>query len=185
MKSDNTAPLTNEALGSDPMDRYSMPVSSHEIVAENDRVLGTLVTLVRRADPKKPGRTLSVGWDARQPLIPGFTNVYAYTMRFTVPTGGKGIPAGQHFHNEKNEIFRSIIGKFRVFLEDPENGNKTSLDLDSNATNENGEQIEQFVYVPTGVAHAVLPLSEGDSALEVIANHPNVARDELPYPMGI
>lgn len=176
---------SEKPMGSDPMDRYSIPLSTEPIVGERGKQLGMLITLTRRASSEKPGRTLSVGWDARLPLVPGFTNVYAYTMRFQVADGAKGIPAGRHYHEDKNEIFRSVIGRFRVVLEDIETGERSVLELDSSKATSDGEQLEQFIYVPTRIAHAVLPLSEGESALEVIANHPNVAGDEFPYDMEV
>jgi hypothetical protein len=163
------------------MDAYSVPVGRQDIATESGIVLGSLITLTRRANPAKPGRTLSVGWDSRQPLIDGFTNEYSYTMRFDVPPGGQGVPAGNHYHKHKTELFRSLIGRFLVTLEDRETWEQAHLELDSRSTDDNGHPIEQFVHVPVGVPHAVLPLSEGESALDVIANHPNVEGDEFPY----
>jgi mannose-6-phosphate isomerase-like protein (cupin superfamily) len=176
----------SEKLGGDPIDQYSVMLERQEIRGSAGTLLGIQFQRQRRANPDKPGRTLSVGWDAREPMVPGFVNHYLYTMRFRVAPGTDGQPAGRHYHHEKNEMFRAIVGDFVVALEVVNGDERAVLDLSSDAgLTASDEEYEDFLYVPAGIAHAVKPLTTGVSALEVSADHPNLVADEFPYHMDI
>lgn len=149
-------------FGSDPMDQFSTPIKS-----ETTR-FGRLLTLPVRAHPDKPGRELSVVWDARVPLVEGFDNCYSYIVQFTA----QGNVAGNHYHKIKQEIYFPVEGEFVVILENPKTKERETIQLRS---------VDHIaLFVPSGIAHVVR--AETTSAtLLVTATSPQVDRDEFAY----
>jgi len=149
-------------FGDDPLDEYSKPVS------ERVTNLARVFTLKERAKPEKPGRAVSIVWDERLPLIENFKNRYSYVVRFTQQNG----KAGNHYHKLKQEIYYALHGEFMIVLEDVTTKEREELRLKA------GDN--QFIYVPISVAHVVVSQTD-DDALLVIASHPEISTDELPY----
>lgn len=157
-------PSAQAALGEDPMDTFSIPV------ANKDTKLAKLITMQERANPQKPGRALTVAWDKRCPIVPGFVNRYSYIVRFTQ----KGGMAGNHYHVQKHELYFAAHGSFKIVLED----------IDTKVREEHtlSEGDNTFLYVRPRCAHAVISSSSED-ALLVIASSPEKASDEFAYPV--
>lgn len=154
--------MTSPKFGLDPMDQFSIPLQ------KSKTELGELLVLPVRERQDKPGRSLSVVWDERVPLIDGFDNRYSYYVTFQ----GKGNLAGNHYHLEKQEIYFPIIGDFMVVLEDPKTNKREEIILSSTA--------HTVIFVPAGIAHVVK--SQSDVAiLLVTATSPQVDRDEFEY----
>lgn len=149
-----TGPVT------DPIDVYS------QVTNVSGTRLGTRYELPQRRDPAKPGRSLSVAWDARFPVVPGLTVSYSYVMRFDQPGG----VAGNHFHRKKQELFYPVHGEFTVVLADLESGEREQADMSGAAP--------FFLHVPVLVAHAVVARSAG-ACLLVLADAPNATGDEF------
>jgi mannose-6-phosphate isomerase-like protein (cupin superfamily) len=149
-------------FGNDPLDEYSKPISQRRTK------LAKIFTLKERANPEKPGRAVSIVWDERLPLIEGFTNRYSYVVRFTEQNG----KAGNHYHKQKQEIYYALHGEFTIVLEDVATKEREELHLKS------GDN--QFIYVPVSVAHVVISQTN-DDALLVVASHPEISTDEIPY----
>ena len=154
------------AFGDNEMDRYSTPVR-HKKTA-----LAELFVMPERAKPEKPGRAVTVTWDARQPLLPGFINRYSYVVRFTQ----RGGQAGNHYHRQKHELYFAVRGKFRVVLEDMQSKQREEFTLQ--------EGDNTFLYVKPPVAHVVVSESASDVLL-VIASSPEVTTDEFAYPLDV
>jgi mannose-6-phosphate isomerase-like protein (cupin superfamily) len=149
-------------FGYDPLDEYSKPV---DVRVTN---LAKVFMLNERANPEKPGRSISVVWDERLPLIDGFKNRYSYVVRFTQQHG----KAGNHYHKLKQEIYYALHGQFTIVLEDIATKKREELHLSA------GDG--QFIYIPAMVAHVVISQTE-DDALLVIASHPELSTDEFPH----
>jgi hypothetical protein len=154
-------PNVLEPFGTDPMDVFSRPSSVTETK------LGILLDVPMRRDPEKPGRSLSVTWDVRFPIIPGFSCAYSYIMRFD----HAGAVAGNHFHKIKREIFYPVAGSFLVGL----------LDISTKVREEVliTAAEPRFLFVRAPVAHAVAA-QDDCSCLLVIADSPNTNHDEFP-----
>lgn len=153
-------PPTN--FGDDPLDEYSKPIS------ERATKLTKVFTLRERAKPEKPGRTVSVVWDERLPLVEDFKNRYSYVVRFTQQHG----KAGNHYHKRKQEIYYALHGEFTVVLENIATKEREELHLKA------GDN--QCIYVPAFIAHVVISQTD-DDALLVVASHPEASVDEMPY----
>ena len=149
----------------DSLAAYSEPVNI-EITK-----LSKVFTLRDRANPNKPGRTVSVTWDERLPLIKGFANRYSYVVRFGKP----GDVAANHFHKKKQELYYALHGEFKIILEDVQTNKREELTL------KDGDN--RFIHVPANVAHVVISQTT-DDALLVIANHPESLDDEFPYELA-
>lgn len=149
-------------FGSDPMDQFSIPLKRQKTL------LGELLFLPVRQRADKPGRSLSVVWDGRVPLIENFSNRYSYFVTFQ----NKGSLAGNHYHSGKQEIYFPLIGDFTVVLENPKTKEKEEVSLRA--------QEHTAVFVPAGVAHAVRSESEA-AILLVTATSPQVDSDEFEY----
>lgn len=152
-------------FGQDPMDQYSIPLDSETTI------LAILFQLNPREKPEKPGRSLVVEYDDRVPLVPYFETKYAYTVTFSKP----GKQAGNHFHRQKAEIMRPVIGSVTVRLEDQKT--KVREEHLLNATN------HQAIYIRPEIAHVVISQSE-PTVLLVMATHPNNEADEFPYQLS-
>lgn len=153
-------------FGDNDMDKYSIPVKHKKTE------LAELFVMPERAKPEKPGRTVTVTWDARQPLLPDFANRYSYIVRFTQPGG----QAGNHYHQQKHELYFAVRGKLRVVLEDTKSKRREAFTLQ--------EGDNTFLYVKPPVAHVVISESASDVLL-VIASSPEVTTDEFAYPLGV
>jgi len=153
-------------LGPDPMDIYSYPIN------QKKTKLATIFQIKPREIPEKPGRSLSVVWDKRLPLIEGFENNYDYIVTFK----NKGEKAGNHYHNSKQELFTPVIGQVKVILEDINTKETEEIIMDS--------KNHQILYVPPNIAHTVVADSDV-CALLVIASFPNNLADEEPYQLSI
>lgn len=149
-------------LGPDPMDVYSNPVSRVETK------LATIFTIKPRESVDKPGRSLSVVWDRRNPFVKDFENNYDYVVTFEK----KGEQAGNHFHHSKQELFTPIIGQIKVILEDVNTKEREEITINA--------KDHQILYVPTNIAHTVVADSD-ICALLVIATFPNNQADEESY----
>ena len=149
-------------LGSDPMDIYSKPISLKKTK------LATIFTIKPRESADKPGRSLSVVWDKRLPLIEGFENNYDYMVTFKK----KGEKAGNHYHESKQELFIPVVGQIKVLLE-----NIGTLETEEIVINAKDHQI---LYVPPKIAHTTIADSD-TCALLVIASFPNNLADEYSY----
>lgn len=149
-------------LGPDPMDIYSQPINQEKTK------LATIFEIKPRQTADKPGRSLSVVWDKRLPLIEGFENNYDYVVTFE----GKGQKAGNHYHQSKQELFTPIIGRVKISLKDINNQETEEIFIDA--------KDHKILYVKPNIAHTVT--SESDiCALLVIATFPNNQSDEFPY----
>jgi len=149
---------------SPPLDDYSRPVSTRATR------LAKVFTLRERAKREKPGRTVSVVWDERWPLVNGFVSRYCYVVRF----GGRGDIAGNHYHKSKQEIYYALHGAFSVILEDVATNTREELKLEAGNN--------QFIYVAANIAHVVVART-GDAILLVTASRPETPEDEFPYPL--
>jgi dTDP-4-dehydrorhamnose 3,5-epimerase-like enzyme len=149
-------------LGPDPMDIYSYPISQVKTK------LSTIFTIKPRESTDKPGRSLSVIWDKRNPFIKDFKNNYDYVVTFEK----KGEQAGNHYHHSKQELFTPVVGQIKVLLENIDTKEKEEIVM--NAKN------HQVLYVPTNIAHTVIADSN-ICALLVIATFPNNQADECHY----
>lgn len=152
----------NNSFGQNSMDTYSVPLEEHTTK------LGKIFKMKERANPEKPGRTLSVMWDLRNPLIPDFVNRYSYLVRFAKPRG----KAGNHYHQKKHELYFAVRGDFTVILENTTTKEREEITL--------REGDNQFLYVKPPIAHLVISKSE-DGALLVMASAPEVTTDEYHY----
>lgn len=149
-------------LGPDPMDIYSEPIE------EIETKLAKIFEIKVRQSPDKPGRSLSVLWDIRSPLIPGFENNYDYLVTFDK----KGERAGGHYHDVKQELFIPVVGQVRILLEDINTKEKEEITLNY--------KDHKILYVKPNIAHTVIADSDISSLL-VIASFPNNLMDENPY----
>lgn len=149
-------------IGSDPMDIYSQPQSQEKTK------LATIFHLNLRDLPEKPGRSLSVVWDKRCPLVANFENNYEYIVKFK----RKSEKAGNHYHSSKQEIFIPLSGQIRVYLKNPATGESESVILNSDEN--------KVLYVPSKIAHVAVSDSDICSLL-VLATFPNNLADEFPY----
>lgn len=154
--------MTKFPFGKDSLDKYSSPVAIRKTK------LTQIFTMQPRDVPDKPSRSLSILWDARVPLIKGYENKYIYTNTFF----NKGVTAGNHYHNVKEELFIPIIGDFIVTLEDivTKENEQISIQADDHTV----------LYVPTRIAHSVTSNSK-NAILFVIASSPAQRDDEIPY----
>lgn len=152
----------NPPFGQDPMDKYSVPTE----VRRSE--LAQFFTMPRRATAEKPGRDLTVMWDAQYPLVPGFDNLYSYLVRFTAT----GNFAGNHYHLLKHEMMYIVQGTLTYVLEDIETKQREehTFSADDNV----------FVYVKPPIAHAVVSQSN-DGILLVIGSAPGTKADEYLY----
>jgi quercetin dioxygenase-like cupin family protein len=149
-------------FGDDPLDAYSVPAEVQPTK------LATVITLKVRAKPQKPGRSVTVVWDERSPLLKQFTNRYSYVVRFDK----KGDKAANHYHRIKQEMYHAAHGAFKVILEDVVTKEREELRLQA------GDN--RCIYVPPGVAHVVIAQTN-DDVLLVTASHHEATADELPY----
>ena len=149
-------------FGKDPIDIYSKPIN----VKETN--LTRIFRLQSRETPEKPGRSLLVTWDKRVPLVDGFENRYSYLLSLDK----KGNVAGNHYHEQKQELFNAVVGDLIVILEDI--GTKEREELKISAKD------RTLIYIPTRVAHTIV--SDSDTAvLLVTASSPGTENDEFPY----
>lgn len=149
-------------LGPDKMDVYSYPVNQ-----EKTR-LATIFTIKPRESVEKPGRSLSVIWDKRNPFIEGFENNYDYVVTFE----NKGEKAGDHYHHSKQELFTPVAGQVKIILENINTKETEEITINS--------KDHKILYIPTNIAHTVI--SDSDiCVLLVIATFPNNQADEVPY----
>jgi mannose-6-phosphate isomerase-like protein (cupin superfamily) len=146
----------------DPMEEFSHP---QDVKATK---LTRIFKMKPRANAEKPGRSLSVVWDGRFPLVREFINQYSYVVRFTLPDG----KAGNHYHEHKQEMFYALHGRMTVILEDIDTKVREKHELSS------GDN--QILYVPIRVAHVVIS-NTSDDALLVTASYPEANSDEFPY----
>ncbi len=172
-------------IDADPMNEFSVVTTEIPLVTLNGIELGKLLVRTRRENPEKPSRTLGVAWDSRMPMAEDFEVRYSYLVRFSKQPGVDAEPAGRHWHEEKNELMSAAQGNFLVVLEDRETKQQVTCTLHSDARGDAGEALEETVVVPVGVAHAVLPLDDGDSTLLVMADAPGTIEDEFPYEMSV
>lgn len=152
-------------FGQDPMDEYSLPLGSETTG------LAILFQLNAREKPEKPGRSLVVEYDARVPQVSNFKTKYAYTVTFSEI----GNRAGNHYHHQKAEIMRPVVGSVKVKLEDP--ATKVQEEHALNAAS------HQSIYVRPEVAHVVIAQSI-PMVLLILATHPNNEEDEFPYQLS-
>jgi oxalate decarboxylase/phosphoglucose isomerase-like protein (cupin superfamily) len=144
------------------MDQYSQPLS------RTKTLLGELFDFPTRQAQKKPGRSLTVMWDERYPVVDGFMNSYSYLVRFAEP----GSRAGNHYHRRKRELFFAAAGELVVVLEDLQTGAREEIELVSPQP--------RFLLVPTLIAHVIIARSE-NAILLVAADYPNTEDDEFPH----
>jgi len=152
----------------DYMDQFSQPSDV------KDLGIIKVFTMTPRQDPKKPGRSLSVLFDARANLVPGFGGgiSYAYDNQIHEPSN----PAGNHYHKVKNEFMIVMAGSFEIKAEDIHTKEKQTVVV-------TGQVPRQVVYVKAEVAHSVRAL-EKNSDILVLATAPNNDGDEYPYPIN-
>lgn len=152
-------------FGADAMDRYSMPLERFKTASG----LGELIRMPVRDAPEKPGRKLQVLFDDRNPIIDGFTYRYGYQVTFT----GAGNLAGNHFHLQKNELFRPAVGAVRVILQsrdEPVVREEIEMHHSDNS----------WLHVPAGIIHTVVAATD-NAVLLVMADHPGLKSDEYPF----
>lgn len=147
-------------LGSDSSDYLSKSIS------DRTTKLTKIFEIPVRRNPEKPGRELIVVWDERIPLIADFENRYSYIVNFTK----KGNIAGNHYHNNKRELFTPIMGSFKVVLENIETKEREEINL----------KYGQILYIPPKTAHLVISNSK-TASLYVSATYPNNEEDEFKY----
>jgi hypothetical protein len=149
-------------LGKDPMDTYSSPIEIKKTK------LSRIFSMKPREIPEKPGRSLSVAWDSRIPLVPNFKNRYSYIVTFD----GIGNIAGNHYHVKKEELFIPIEGRLKIMLEDRRTKEKEQITISAKE--------HKIIYIPTNIAHVVMADSN-PAILLVIATYPDSKEDELKY----
>lgn len=158
--------METSTFGTNSIDTHSLPVSLTKLK------FGTLFQMKPRESLEKPGRSLSVVWDERRPLISSFKNGYTYFVTFTQI----GNLAGNHYHEKKEEIYFPVVGKFTVILEHPTTKESEKIVLDA--------QEHRALFVPKGIAHVVK--SESDPAvLLVTATESTVDSDHFDYAIHI
>ena len=166
-------------FGEDEMDQFSEIVSSASLTSKSGQILGKVYTKIRRENEHTLGRSLGVVFDERIEL--DFTPVYSYLVRFNKKPSETIAPAGNHWHEHKQEFFIAASGEFRILLEDRESKERVEYILKSNSRDKNNQAIEQILYIPTFIAHAVYPLTNGESSLLVLASSPGAYGDTFPY----
>ena len=150
----------------DPMDIYSDPRS----ITPSPGRLATIFQLrVREATPEKPGRDLTVLWDARRPFM---VAKYVYLVNLHAP----GHFAGNHFHGVKEEMFHLVSGKATLYLADLATGAREQIELDAS--------LHQAIYIAPPIAHAVVAQMD-NTVLLVIASHPNTLDDEFALSVSL
>ncbi len=149
-------------FGTDPIDVYTKPINATETK------LSRIFKMQARRTTAKPGRSLLVTWDARLPLIDGFINKYSYLVSFD----NRGNVAGNHYHEQKRELFCPVVGDFIVLLEDIKTKKHEEIKLSAKDCS--------VIFIQTRIAHTVVADSDG-AVLLVTANHPGTEADEFPY----
>lgn len=166
-------------FGEDEMDQFSEIIDTLSLTSKSGSELGKVYTRVRRENNHTSGRTLGVTFDQRIGL--DFTPVYSYIVRFNKKPNEIIAPAGNHWHEHKKEYFIAASGKFRILLEDKDSKEKVEYILNSDARDHEGNAIEQVLYIPCPIAHAVHPITDGQSSLLVLASSPGSYGDTFAY----
>lgn len=154
--------VNNPKFGNDPMDVYTKPIDVTETK------LSRIFKIQARRTAAKPGRSLLVTWDARLPLVDGFINRYSYLVSFD----NKGNVAGNHYHEQKQELFCPVAGDFIVLLEDIKTKEREEIKISAKDT--------PVIFIQTRIAHTVVADSD-NAVLLVAATHPGTEADEFPY----
>ncbi len=139
-----------ENMRMDYYEQFSMPAKALR------KGRATLFTFKARKD--RPGRDLTVAYDARHPPAEGFGVEYAYWIAFR--SGGA---AGGHYHRKKAEVFIPLAGSFSVELKDPQTGAAEELEISAKEGH--------ALHVPAGMWHRVKAL-DGRPKLLVLASSP-------------
>ncbi len=161
------------------MDQYSSIINTTLLTEKNGDLLGKIYSRVRRESEHTPNRTLGVTFDNRMGL--DFDPVYSYLVRFNKKQNESIAPAGNHWHEHKQEFFVAASGDFRILLENTETKEVVEYILCSDARSADNKAIEEILYIPSLVAHAVHPLSDGASSLLVMASSPGAYGDTFSY----
>ncbi len=144
------------------MDQYSVPI------AEERTGITKIFQIKIRKKSEKPGRTLTVVWDARRPLIKGIVNRYSYLVKFEK----RGSLAGNHYHKRKQELFFAVNGDFLITLEDIETKKKEQISLRA--------KDDKMIFIPSRIAHVVVSTTK-NAILLVTATSAGTEADEFTY----
>lgn len=144
----------------DFIDHFSIP----------EKVIKTKLTVMFqlkvRKIKEKPGRSLTVLYDKRNPLSEKFKVNYSYIVDIK-----KEKFAGGRYHKIKKEFFFPVNGKFLVILVDIKTNRREKIYL----------KRSYLLYVPPLIAHKVY-CKEGGSLL-VLASYFESERDEFKFEM--
>ncbi len=132
----------------------------------NKTKLSKIFTMQVRENPEKPGRSITDVWDIRNPLLKGFENNYSYIVTLRE----KGNIAGNHYHENQQELIFPIMGTFTVALENIESKEREEILLETAR--------HQVVYFPTKIAHAIR--AETEKAIFLVVTT-STEREVIPY----
>jgi oxalate decarboxylase/phosphoglucose isomerase-like protein (cupin superfamily) len=149
----------------DEMEKYSHPTGV------TPTKFGRVFQMEVRANPEKPGRSLTVTWDERFPLVEGFKNRYSYLVRFGEP----GSQAGNHYHKVKHELYVAVNGEMTVTLENMDTKEQEHIEI--------SEEQAEFVEVKPTIAHSVTAKTPG-CILLVVSTSPETEHDEFKYQLA-
>lgn len=90
-----------------------------------------------------------------------------------VSAGYPGMPKGNHYHLEMGEWFAVVQGSGIIEICDPQNGKRRTIPLETSQPT--------VVYVPKGLAHAVVNTGEDVLICVVAAEREHDPDDVYPY----
>lgn len=99
-----------------------------------------------------------------------FSCVHSYLVSIT-----PGKSRANHYHGQKEEWVAIASGRLDLHLEDASTKERASVHLDARSDD------YRMVYIPPGVAHALVNASEGESSVIVFSRFPEKAGDTVPY----
>ena len=132
----------------------------------NKTKLSKIFTMQVRENPEKPGRSITDVWDIRNPLLKGFENNYSYIVTLRE----KGSIAGNHYHENQQELIYPIIGTFTVALENVESREKERILVEAAK--------HQVIYFPAKIAHAIR--AETEKAIFLVVTT-STETEVIPY----
>ncbi|MEZ4179912.1 MAG: cupin domain-containing protein [Candidatus Doudnabacteria bacterium] len=117
----------------------------------------------------KPGRSLlQIHLKEIVDLMRGEKPLHPYVVEIE-----PGMVAGNHYHENKLEVFQVLAGKAMIQLENLESGEKIEEPLEANG---------RAIFIPTRVAHAVRNIGVQNLILMVWASQPaRVVEDDYEY----
>ncbi|MCK5466691.1 WxcM-like domain-containing protein [Candidatus Parcubacteria bacterium] len=145
------------------------------IILENTP-LCMIIGSKNKVRPGKTDRSLAVCFRKEDPIFKkiGFEINYIYSVCLPPET-----IAGNHYHEEKREIFYCPFGQLMIVsLEDP----KTTKRKEVLLSNKIGSEYIKLIYIKPGIAHSVINTSDQISSLMVFSNiEEHNPEDDFPY----